>query len=363
MRWLSLLLVCCTGRLQAPPQGPLEFPRDHGFHAEAQTEWWYLQGMLRDGEGGELAVFLSSVLHDPRLDRVLGLPVLSLGQRLGLFTACVADLDRGVPVSERRTVARFPGLFQWIDAEGGDFQLRVRRWHTRRKDGVFAWEVPVDGGMLRLEAAATADPLPISEAGQGDALGRLSLGTSAFSYYAHGRVQLRGSLEEGGQIRSLEGTGWLDHQWGFVYAREYGGWSWFALNLDDGTDLLLSRVEPRNAGVPAAIVGTLRPPGGAARAVGPFELEVLERGPPVRGESYPSRVRLALPEEELELEVAALLPESEWRMVPVPIWEGPVSVRGRWRGRTVGGAGYAEHLQRGDPPARRLYHSGRPLEH
>lgn len=63
---LPLLFLFGCLHLAGPPAAPLAFPRDHGPHREAQTEWWYLQGVLSDPAGRERAVFLSSVVHDPR---------------------------------------------------------------------------------------------------------------------------------------------------------------------------------------------------------------------------------------------------------------------------------------------------------
>lgn len=117
----------------------------------------------------------------------------------------------------------------------------------------------------------------------------------------------------------LTGVGWIDHQWGFVYAHEYAGWSWYALTLDDGTDLLLSRVEPRAAGVPAAFVGTLRSPEGDLRASGPVEIEARRWSEPLGGARYPLEVAVRLPGEGLDLVVRSRLDVAVWRMVPVPI--------------------------------------------
>ena len=38
------------------------------------------------------------------------------------------------------------------------------------------------------------------------------------------------------------GDAWFDHQWGDFISVGGGGWDWFAVNLDDGTDLTLSLV-------------------------------------------------------------------------------------------------------------------------
>jgi predicted secreted hydrolase len=355
---LALVLMACSPALRGPPPAPLSFPADHGVHPEAQTEWWYLQGVLHDEAGRQLSLFVSSVLHDPRRDRVLGLPVLSWGSRIALLTASMADLSTGAVLSERRTLGVLPGIRQRLEVQDEAFLLRVRRWRTWGHGDGFSWEVPVDGGHLRLRVEPGGPPLAVMEVGQSAAAGRLALGSAAFSYYALPRVRLEGTLQRGGEAQRVEGIGWLDHQWGFVYAHEYGGWSWLALTLEDGTDLLLSRVEPRSAGTPAALVGVIREPGAPERALDEFVIEVPEGAMVDASGDYPLQLELRSRSEDLSLTVRSRLTEAEWAMVPVPIWEAPVVVEGSLRGRPVRGVGFYELMMRGDPPARRLYDSG-----
>jgi predicted secreted hydrolase len=355
MLLLLLLPLGCAPALRAPPTGPLTFPADHGAHRDAQTEWWYLQGVLREEGGGELSIFVSSVVHDPRQDRVLGLPVLSWGARVALLTAGVADLSSGRVLSERRTVGVLPGVRQRLEVQDELFMLRVRRWRTWGYGDGFSWEVPVDGGSLRVRVEPTGPPLAVTAVGQHSAEGRLELGSAAFSYYALPRVRLEGTLQRDGRVSRVEGEGWLDHQWGYVYAHEYGGWSWLALTLDDGTDLLLAGVEPRSAGVASTLVGTIRTQGQAGRALD--DLEILIPASEA-GRDYPLELELRSVSEDLELRVRSRLLDAEWPMVPVPIWEAPVSVEGTLHGQPITGSGYYEIMARGDPPARRLYDSG-----
>ena len=55
-----------------------------------------------------------------------------------------------------------------------------------------------------------------------------------------------GTLTVGGVTRSGSGTAWMDHQWGnFVVGG--GGWDWHAYQLDDGTELMVSRCARRRA--------------------------------------------------------------------------------------------------------------------
>ena len=54
----------------------------------------------------------------------------------------------------------------------------------------------------------------------------------------------------------MTGTAWFDHQWGDFIAVGGGGWDWFAVNLDDGTDLTVSLVRAADGSYPL-VYGTL----------------------------------------------------------------------------------------------------------
>ena len=54
----------------------------------------------------------------------------------------------------------------------------------------------------------------------------------------------------------VDGDAWFDHQWGDFISVGGGGWDWFAVNLDDGTDLTLSLVRDADGTYPL-VYGTL----------------------------------------------------------------------------------------------------------
>ena len=64
-----------------------------------------------------------------------------------------------------------------------------------------------------------------------------------------------------GQPLSVTGEAWFDHQWGDFIAVGGGGWDWFAVNLDDGTDLTLSLVRAADGTYPL-VYGTYVAPDG-----------------------------------------------------------------------------------------------------
>ena len=61
-----------------------------------------------------------------------------------------------------------------------------------------------------------------------------------------------GTIAAGGDdaLIPVEGEAWFDHQWGDFIAVGGGGWDWFAVNLDDGTDLTLSLVRDADGSYP-----------------------------------------------------------------------------------------------------------------
>jgi predicted secreted hydrolase len=62
---------------------------------------------------------------------------------------------------------------------------------------------------------------------------------------------------------------------------------------------------------------------------------------PLDGSEYPSGWRLAVPSEDLVLDLTPILSDQELNL-SVRYWEGAVRVGGTLRGRAIGGKGYVE---------------------
>ncbi len=363
---LSLALsACASPQLTGPPNAPLTFPADHGLHPEAQTEWWYLQGIVETDEGRELAVFLSMLRHDPGSDRLAGVrPPLAPGAAM-LGWACVADLQTGERVSERWTGGAVPAPGHHVVGTEDWFSIRAGRWQTWGGGGRFTWQAPTALGDLTVHATPTTAPLivagPNQPAGEA-ASGRHHLAAADYSYAVLPRVALHGALERRGEVTPLSGTGWVEHQYGFIYSPRYLGWWWAVVMLDDGTDLLLVNVLPRDPAVGVETLGTVRRPGEGAESTGAFELQPLGTWTSARtGATYPSGLRAVVPGEDLELELLPRRVDSEWRVKPAPIWEGPVTVSGTRGGEAVTGWGFVEYLVAGEVLGRDLLTSGREV--
>jgi predicted secreted hydrolase len=122
------------------------------------------------------------------------------------------------------------------------------------------------------------------------------------------------------------------------------GWDWFALQLSDGSDLMLYRLRRQDGSADPASSGTVVSPSGAARHLGLPDFQIEGSGEwrsPRSGARYPARWRARIPAEGLDLEIRPLLADQELD-VSFRYWEGAVEIAGTRRGLPIRGSGYVE---------------------
>ena len=94
----------------------------------------------------------------------------------------------------------------------------------------------------------------------------------------------------------VSGEAWFDHQWGDFIAVGGGGWDWFAVNLDDGTDFTLSLVRAADGSYPL-VYGTYVAPDGSVSIFA----ERVQRNRnghmevPATGPTYPAGWQIDIP--------------------------------------------------------------------
>jgi predicted secreted hydrolase len=166
-------------------------------------------------------------------------------------------------------------------------------------------------------------------------------------YYSRTSMTATGSLTLAGRAFAVDGTAWFDHQWGDFISVGGGGWDWFAIDLEDGTDLTLSLVRAADGSYPVAY-GTLVEADGRSRNLDASAFAVTPTGrwrSPRTGAEYPSGWAIELPGEDLRIELTPTVLDQELDTRPttgVVYWEGSQVVRATRGGQTLGGEGYVE---------------------
>jgi predicted secreted hydrolase len=164
-------------------------------------------------------------------------------------------------------------------------------------------------------------------------------------YYSFTRMPARGVVRLGRETLEVSGEAWMDREWS-TSALPPGveGWDWFALQLDDGRELMFYLLRRRDGAIDPFSAGTLVAADGTARALEPGDVRVETLAhwtSPRSGVRYPARWRLSVPSADMRLEIEPRLAEQEL-IVGTRYWEGAVAVAGSAAGRPLAGQGYVE---------------------
>jgi predicted secreted hydrolase len=213
-----LAAVSILGAAAAPP---IAFPRDHGSHGDAALEWWYWTGHLSDEDG-----------------RAFGFQLTFFRLRdLHLAHFAWSDIAAAQFHFREKTHLALPGI---AGAQEGRLDVFNEDWFARDRDGAQELHVRAPEGELALTLSPRKPPVLHGAAG----ISRKGPGDNEYSRYVSiPRLSVTGSWTVRGRRRGLRGTAWFDHEWGPGALPEgAAGWDWFALQLSDGSELMLYRM-------------------------------------------------------------------------------------------------------------------------
>ena len=330
-------------RLAVPPYA-FAFPLDHAAHPTYRTEWWYYTGHLRAAErrfGYELTFFRVAL---PTGGPAGGGSAWRARQILFRHLALTDETGHRFRYDDRaeRQALDLAGAdstryLVWL---GDDYAGLEPDRETHRLVGRAA-EFSLD---LRLRPER-----PLVVHGHGGVSQKSAGEGNASHYYSFTRLATRGRIVLGRDTLAVEGRSWMDHEFSSDRLRgALAGWDWFALQLDDGRDLMLYRLRRRGGGLDTCSSGTVIEPDGRSRHVSFREFDSGPTGEwvsPKSGGRYPSGWNVRLPGEQLELRLVPTLADQELvveSMGGLAYWEGSVRVRGTSHGTAVTGEGYAE---------------------
>lgn len=311
----------------AADRSPISFPKDHGSHRDAAIEWWYYTGHLRDGSkreyGFELTFFRAG--------------------ELSLAHFAWTDIAGRKFRYEEKAHLILPGI---AGAEEGRLSVFNEDWSARESGGTHRLHAAGRGWDLSLSLASLKAPVLHGEGG----VSRKGPGADEYSRYVSiTRLEASGTMRTGSAAASLSGTAWFDHEWGpGAMPSGVSGWDWFALQLDDGSELMLYRMRAKDGSAAAFSSGTLVGADGVTRPIRWSDVTLEQTAfwrSPRSGATYPARWRLRVAPIALDVEIAPLVADQELvteQSTGVTYWEGACGVGGTRKGRPVTGRAYAE---------------------
>jgi predicted secreted hydrolase len=333
-----------AGFARALAPRPLSFPADHGPHPDFRTEWWYYTGNLRTPTGrhvGFQLTFFRVALAPAEAPRASAWAT----RQLYVAHFAVTDTAGGRFHAASRASRAALGL---AGAQAAPFRVWVESWSVQDEDG--ATRLRAQEGDVAIDLAVSpAKPVVL----QGDR-GLSQKGPepgNASLYYSFTRMPANGTVRLGAETLEVAGEAWMDREWSTsALGAGVAGWDWFAVQLDDGRELMVYLLRRRDGTPDPLSAGTLVAADGTARRLEAADARIETLGhwtSPHSGVRYPARWRLSVPSAELRLEIEPRLADQELR-VGTRYWEGAVTVTGSSGGRAIGGQGYVELVGYGE---------------
>lgn len=320
------------------------FPEDHLDHPDYQTEWWYFTGNLQDSFERHFGYQLTFFRYALAPETIESESPWRTNQ-LWMAHFAVTDTQSKGFYSQERFHRQLPEV---AGVTSSPIQVWLSDWQMQSLSGASLFPLQLaaktDEIEISLRLDARAKPHPVLQGDRGfDAKGPNP--GNASHYYSYTRLETRGSIYAKGQEFQVAGDSWLDREWSSsVLESGIVGWDWFALQLDDQTELMLYRLRKEDGSTGPFSSGILVSEDQSTEKLAATDWMLS----PVRfwtsdetGARYPVGWILSLPSKDLSLEVMPVIDNQEMNL-SVRYWEGAVRIQGQKAGQPISGRGYLE---------------------
>jgi predicted secreted hydrolase len=320
------------------------FPIDHSAHTNYQIEWWYFTGNLTDETGRhfgyQLAIFRRGLLPGS-----VKIRTDSSWATTHLYSADFAVTDTGAN-EHAGFIRRSRGAAGLAGAEVAPFRVWVESWSITgpTADSPHHFTLRATEGSYAIDLQLEPSK-PVVIHRPGGISPKNAEGTAASYYYSLTRLKTAGRVVTPSGTFTVTGQSWMDHEFGTDFLNvDASGWDWFAIQLDDGTDLALGRFRNKDNTYRLIYTGSLVISDGSHRTLESTDvtyepLRVWRS--PTSGYSYPVAWKIDVPSARLTLELTARVDDQEMQTTSI-YWEGAVSIKGFRDGKPVSGSGYIE---------------------
>ncbi len=325
-----------------------EFPRDHGPHPTFRHEWWYITGHLDTPSGepfGFELTFFRFALKPPNPAPAEtgvedGMPSAWRARQIYMAHFAVSDIDRKNFVVAERFARDALGL---AGAHAEPFRVSLDDWSLGASADGKLWRLVAADKGYALDLEINPDS-PFTLNGDAGFSRKSDAEGAASYYYSIPRMSAKGTLTRDGRTFDVQGTLWLDREWGSgALGADQQGWDWFALQLDDGSALMFYALRKRSGQRDAHSAGTWLSPDGKALALAndDVQVDVTAHWTSPHGSRYPARWQLRVPKLDLDVNIQPRLANQELN-TSTRYWEGASLVKGTRAGQQIEGKAYVE---------------------
>ncbi len=333
-----------TGYARAESIRDFSFPQDHGPHPDFQTEWWYFTGNLADSTGRrfgyELTIFRRAIAPTlPQRDSEWAT------NQIYFADFALSDIAANQFYSRQQFSRGAVGL------AGATIDPRLHVW-------IQDWSITaLDDNDNTLHLQAADEPIaidlttkqikpPTLEGDHGLSAKSQQTGNASY-YYSLTRLPTNGTITVSGSAFQVTGNTWMDHEFSTsALGPDDAGWDWFALQLDNGRDIMLYRIRKRDGSTESVSEGTLVNADGTSSRIPLDSFTISSPGQwtsPHTGAVYPAgwHVTIQASSGPIVLDVSPLMSDQELNSTTA-YWEGASRISGTDNGQSINGYGYVE---------------------
>ncbi|MBK6774218.1 MAG: carotenoid 1,2-hydratase [Ignavibacteria bacterium] len=320
------------------------FPEDHGPHPGFKTEWWYFTGNLttKDNKkfGYQFTIFRSAL---SKTETARNSEWNS--NQIYMSHFAVTDISDNEFFFEERFSREGNKL---AGAQSAPFKVWLEDWQISETGDGESFGLPdlnikakndkaeINFKLKSVKPAVLQGDSGLSQKGN-------QTGNASY-YYSYTRLKTEGKIILDGKEFEVSGYSWMDREWSTsALSEDQKGWDWFALQLDDSTELMYYQMRKNDGSPDIFSKGILIEKDGTSRAVKKEDLvlEVTDNWTGPSGEKYPSGWRMKIPSMNIDLKITPSV-KDQLMNVSIRYWEGSVMIEGTKNNSKVSGRGYAE---------------------
>jgi predicted secreted hydrolase len=324
------------------------FPQDHGPHNDYQTEWWYYTGNLTTTEGRhfgyQFTIFRRALVPPAEQVAVVNRPSSLAFTQLYFAHLAITDSAANEHVSFEKYSRSAAGL---AGAQADPFRVFIEDWVVRTSMGTGSAEavqIRAQQNGYAIDLNLTSSKPIVFHGDRGLSAKSKDPGNASY-YYSMTRMATQGQVTTPQDTFRVTGSSWLDREWSTsVLTDNTAGWDWFALQFDDGREVMYFKLREKGTGGVVFDKGTWVESNGDTALITSDRatIDVLETwASPTSGAVYPVKWRMTIPEYGVDITITPRLKDQEMNLSQ-RYWEGAVTVEGTAASGSVRGVGYVE---------------------
>ena len=320
------------------------FPDDHGPHTGFRTEWWYFTGNLTSTDnmkfGYQFTIFRTALSSDKNFRT----SEWSSNQiYMSHFT--VTDISNDKFYFDERFSRDGNEL---AGAKTIPFKVWLEDWQIIESENRAAFDLPVISVKAKTDKAKINFILestkPVIFQGEEGLSSKGSQPGNASYYYSYTNLKTEGKIKIEEREFNVSGKSWMDREWSTsALSEDQKGWDWFALQLDDSTEIMYYQMRKKDGSPDVFSKGVIVNKTGEKDQLKKEDVELIvtDNWKSSTGVNYPSGWNLKIPSRNIDLNIKPAV-SDQLLNVSIKYWEGSVMIDGKKNNSKITGRGYAE---------------------